>query len=256
MPKRTCALAINLLIILVLFVPQGKVKAVPLLPSSIYGTATANNAPVPDGTMIQAVIDGQVVASGSTQTYQGNSVYALDIPSDDEATPVVDGGNEGDIIHFTIGGLQATQTGVWHSGTNVEVNLTVSSAATPQPPQPTVTPYPTQTPIQVVQQSATIAPTRVVASSTSASPIIYPTLTTPADTVAATDTILASKTIESTIFNFPSVSPTSSSLSTPGTKTENQSRRKAQNLAVGIIILAATTMLVLIVRGRTLRKKI
>ena len=42
-----------------------------------------NNLPVIDGTAVQAIIADQVVASGSTQTYQGNSFYALDIPSDD-----------------------------------------------------------------------------------------------------------------------------------------------------------------------------
>ena len=53
--------------------------AIPPLPSSFYGTVKVNNANVPDGTVIQAVIGGQVYAEGFTQTYQGNSVYALDV---------------------------------------------------------------------------------------------------------------------------------------------------------------------------------
>ena len=38
-------------------------------------------------------------------------------------TTVIDGGKEGDTIRFTIGGLPVAQTGTWHSGTNVELNL-------------------------------------------------------------------------------------------------------------------------------------
>jgi hypothetical protein len=92
------------------------VLAFPSLPSSFYGTVKVNAANVPDGTVIEALIGGQVYAEGFTQTYQG---------------------------------------GVWHTGTNVNLNLTVSSSEAIATPQATPTPVPTQTAIVQNQPSPT-----------------------------------------------------------------------------------------------------
>jgi len=137
------------------------VLAIPSLPSSFYGIVKVNNANVADGTLIQALIDGQAFAAGRTQTYQGDSVYALDVPSDDTDTIIQDGGRDGDTIQFQIGGVVADQTGTWRSGTNVNLGLSASSAATLTAPEATLTPVPTQTAILVVQLSPTsITPTK------------------------------------------------------------------------------------------------
>ena len=80
------------------------VFAVPPLPSSMYGTVTVNNENVPDGTVIEALINNQVVAYAYTQTYQGNSVYSLDVPGDDSSTTEIEGGIDDDAITFKIGG--------------------------------------------------------------------------------------------------------------------------------------------------------
>jgi hypothetical protein len=125
--------------------------AFPPLPSSLYGTVKVNDGSVPDGTIVRALIDGQVYAEGRTQTYQGDSVYSLDVPGDDTATAARDGGREGDTIQFEIGDVLADQTGTWHSGTNVELNLTGSAAGPLATPPPTPSPVPTQTPIPVAQ---------------------------------------------------------------------------------------------------------
>lgn len=252
MLQRTTITAAIVLILLGLFTPQALVQAVPLLPSSIYGTALVNNAPVADGTRIQALIAGQVVAYGITLTYQGNSVYALDIPSDDPDTAVIDGGKEGDTIQFTIGGLQASQTGTWHSGTNVEVNLTAISSNTPQPPQPTLTPYPTQTAIQVVQPSATLS----IPSATLIGPSATPTLNTPlqTSTTLSSATSPAQTTLASTSPGTAAISSTSTSVQNTETQNRSSSRRKAQNLSIGILILAVIVALVMIVRGRIAKK--
>ena len=45
--------------------------AVPQIPASFYGTVKVNGANVPDGTSVQALIDGKVYADVLTQTYQG-----------------------------------------------------------------------------------------------------------------------------------------------------------------------------------------
>jgi hypothetical protein len=104
------------------------VLAFPSLPSSFYGTVKVNGANVPDGTLVQALINGKVIIE--TQTYQGDSFYSLDIPADDPDTLVIDGGKDGDTITFIIGGIVADQASTWKSGTIVSMNLSASSAAT------------------------------------------------------------------------------------------------------------------------------
>ena len=113
---------------------------------------------MPDGTLVRTLINGQSFAEGRTQTYQGDSVYSVDVRGDDADTPAVDGGREGDTLQFEVGGALAAETGTWHSGTNAEVNLTVTSTGGPAAPPPTVPPVPTQTPIAVVALSPTPAP--------------------------------------------------------------------------------------------------
>jgi hypothetical protein len=52
------------------------VQAIPQLPSSFYGTILVNNANVPDGTPVEAVIAGQVVLrvlTGYSQRSHGDT---------------------------------------------------------------------------------------------------------------------------------------------------------------------------------------
>jgi hypothetical protein len=145
------------------------VLAVPTLPSSFYGTVKVNNANVPDGTLIQASIGGQVYAEAFSQTFQGDSVYALDVRGDDTDTPAQDGGRENDTIKFSIGGVLANQTGVWHTGTNVNLNLTGSSTTPLATPHASPTPVPTQTSIPTRQPTPVpVTPTPAPPTATSA----------------------------------------------------------------------------------------
>ena len=109
--------------------------AIPAMPASYYGVVRVNNANLPDGTLVEALINGVVYASTQTMTYEGNSVYSLDIPGDDPITSKVDGGVDGDAVQFRIGGILADQTAVWRSSTNVELNLTATSSTPLIPPQ-------------------------------------------------------------------------------------------------------------------------
>ena len=59
------------------------VLAFPSLPSSFYGTVKVNDANVPDGTLVQALINGKMIIENQTQTYQGDLLYSLDIPGHD-----------------------------------------------------------------------------------------------------------------------------------------------------------------------------
>lgn len=160
---------IGFVICLTMLIPTMRVQAIPPLPSSIYGTVKVNGTNVPDGTMVEAVIGGQVVAVAYTQTYKGDSVYSIDIPGDDPATSVIEGGTEGASIDFNVGGVLANEEGTWHGATNVQVNLTLNSIAVLNTPQSTPTQIATQTPI--ILNYATDLPVMVTDDS-SATPVI------------------------------------------------------------------------------------
>jgi len=123
--------------------------AIPPLPSSFYGTVKVNGANVPVGTTVSARINGVQYASTTAFLYNGDTVYSLDVLGDNPDTVAVDGGREGDSIQFEVGGTLAGETGVWHSGTNVKQDLTISGSGPLPTPQATPSPVPTQTPITV-----------------------------------------------------------------------------------------------------------
>jgi hypothetical protein len=139
------------------------VQAIPPLPSSFYGTVKQNGENLPEGTVVQALIDDAVVVEGQTMMYQGESVYSIDVPGDDTSTKEIEGGTEGSEIHFRVGDLEVNETAIWMSGTNVELDLSISSDLTPKQAQPTKTPIPTQTPINIptnsTQQQSALDPT-------------------------------------------------------------------------------------------------
>ena len=148
--------------------------AFPPLPSSFYGTVKVDGANIPDGTVIKALINGQVYAQTQSLTYQGDSFYSLDVPGDDLATTSIEGGKDGDTVTFVIGeDDSAGQTGTWKSGTIVKLNLSATSSATVAAPQETPTSTPTQptivigsqdTPVPWVTQEATNNETQTVAT--------------------------------------------------------------------------------------------
>lgn len=213
--------------------------AVPALPSSFYGTVRVNAANVPEGTQVQALIGGQVVAVGVTQTYQGDSVYVLDVPGDNPDTPAQDGGREGDVIQFIIGGLLADQTGQWRSGTNANLNLTAFSATPVHTPAPTLPPLPTQTAIVILPSTAlptstaTAPVTPVVLVSPSAS-IESPTLP-PADLPRLTET-MAAPAEPRVIPNTPTQS--GESLSLGASNSLPRSRTVFSPQAIGVILIS------------------
>ena len=114
-----------------LIVNAPAVLALPPMPSSFYGTVKANNANVSIGTPVTAWINGVQYASAPATLFQSDTVYSIDVPGDDLATPsVIEGGREGDTIVFRMGTqTTADQTGIWHSGTNVSLNLSANPTA-------------------------------------------------------------------------------------------------------------------------------
>ena len=119
------ALVVTLLLALGTVIPA---FAVPPQPSGFYGRVTFNGGDVPNGILVRALINGVPYASNNTTTYLGHSFYFFLVPGDDPSTPaIIEGGVEGQTVHFDIGGFQADQTGVWHTGTNVNLDLTATS---------------------------------------------------------------------------------------------------------------------------------
>jgi len=123
------------------------VGAFPPLPSSFYGTVQQDGGNVPDGTLVEALIEGKVVAYSFSEIYQGTSVFSLDVPGDESATDKVEGGTLGQNIVFHVGGVLADQSAQWTSGVNENINLTLPADTVLSPTIIVLTPAPSQTPI-------------------------------------------------------------------------------------------------------------
>lgn len=105
------------------------VRAAPPLPSSFYGEAKIDGAYVPAGTTVAAWINGERILQVTTTISGGASVYTINVPGDDPDTPnAVEGGVSGNTITFYVDGQPATPTGTWQSGSNVQLNLSRTSA--------------------------------------------------------------------------------------------------------------------------------
>jgi VCBS repeat-containing protein len=97
----------------------------PPLPSSFYGTVKVNGANAPVGVIISARINSVEYAHTTVMLYLSETVYGLDVPGDDPATPgVIEGGQMGNTVVFYIDGMLASPTGTWNRGSNVSLNLT------------------------------------------------------------------------------------------------------------------------------------
>ena len=115
-----------------LLINFASVSAVPPLPSSFWGTVKINGANVETGTKVTAWINGVKYSETTVLLDEGNTVFSLDIPGDDSATAgVVEGGVAGNTVVFHIGDLVATPTGIWASGTNVEINISAHVNSAP-----------------------------------------------------------------------------------------------------------------------------
>jgi hypothetical protein len=221
--------------------------AVPQLPASFYGTVKVNAANVPDGTSIQALIGGHVYAETITQTYQGDSVYALNVTGDDTDTPAVDGGREGDTVQFKIGGVLASQTGIWHSGTNVSLNLTASTSNPIATPAATPTTVPTQTAIPTLKPTVVPA-TPSPASPTAITPVQPSPVATATSQVSLTQTSPAQPTLVATQPAHPSpVSTTSIQPSPTSAGSKNQPGKGSGNFTTIAVVVMVTLVVAMIV---------
>ena len=104
--------------------------APPDVPSSFYGQVKVFGDNVPADTVVSATIGGVTCGQATVQEdAESGSVYALNVLADDPDTAEVEGGREGEAIIFVItfpdgNRYTATPKGVWHGGTEVQLNLT------------------------------------------------------------------------------------------------------------------------------------
>lgn len=155
-------LAVLVALVSLLLVPSiALAQSFPQLPCRFYGGVLLDGAPVPNGTVVTATIEGDeyvtttpVVVDGALP--YGNSTYALWIKPP-EGTFY----DEGSPIAFTVGGYVADQQATWQSGSNIVFNITALRAPLLTPaPSPTPLPSPTETPpLPSPSPEATPAPT-------------------------------------------------------------------------------------------------
>jgi len=115
------------LLLLLIFASLGMVRAQelpqelpPALPSCFYGTVTVNGQYAPVGAVVSAWIDGEKAASTMVEYFEDQDayVYAMKISSDGSI-------EDGASIEFRYQDkYAAAETGSWHEGTNVELDLT------------------------------------------------------------------------------------------------------------------------------------
>jgi hypothetical protein len=96
----------------------------PPLPSSFFGEIHIGPTPPAPGTVIEARIPSisGVVAATVVVQLGASLVYSLDIAGDDPGTPAIEGGVEGDLITFRMGG-RAVATAPWHAGTHTRLDF-------------------------------------------------------------------------------------------------------------------------------------
>jgi hypothetical protein len=90
----------------------------PPLPHLFAGTVSSSTGTVPEGTAVEAFIDG--VKKAET-TVTSTSTYELLVPGEN--------GDDGKTVSFTVGGTQASETTTWVSGEiDTNFNLTIVSS--------------------------------------------------------------------------------------------------------------------------------
>ena len=87
---------------------------------------TKAGANVPVGTLVTARINGITYATKAAFIDGTDTVYFFDVPGEDPEVSGIQGGVPGDTIVFYVGAEVADQTAPWRSGTNINLDLTVT----------------------------------------------------------------------------------------------------------------------------------
>lgn len=116
----------------------GSATAQPQLPSTVYGSASIDGRPVPDGTEVRGYIEGkdctQTPGLRGTVTEGGASAFVINVMHESQSAGC---GKEGKLITFTINGRPAPQAAAWKVGIQ-RFDLNIGSGQ--PPPLPSFTP--------------------------------------------------------------------------------------------------------------------
>src|SRR5215213_7947461 len=112
-------------------------------PTRFYGKVTINGERPPLGTKVEGYVEGALCGEGEVREL-GDPIgvgYVVDVLAESFKPGCA---KEGASVSFKVGGLDAGETGEFHSGTFVQVDLTAQGQiATPTPPP---TPLPRESP--------------------------------------------------------------------------------------------------------------
>jgi hypothetical protein len=121
--------ALGLLLVLVLLVSgvlpayANDIEPPPQIPHYFTGTVSTLKGPVPEGTVVEALLNG--VKKAET-TVNAESRYELDV--------VGEGGEDGKIVTFKVAGVQANESAAWVSGElDYDFNLTIAAIPNSSP---------------------------------------------------------------------------------------------------------------------------
>jgi hypothetical protein len=113
---RILGLALSLVLVAGVVPVHAQDELPPRLPHYFAGTVSTSTGPVPEGTVVEALMEG-IKEAETVVTAQ--STYALLVPGDYD--------DDDKMVSFTVGGAQASQTAAWVSGQiDTNFDLTVS----------------------------------------------------------------------------------------------------------------------------------
>lgn len=133
-------------------------------PVRVFGTVTVDGATPPQGTTVEAFVDGVLCGEGTVRQL-GAEIgvgYVVDVLPSSERRAC---GEDGKQIRLKVGGRDVDQTATYVPGSFIRLDLTVSGAVQTPPPGPTPSPFPAATPA-----APAVSPTPAATPAPAASP--------------------------------------------------------------------------------------
>lgn len=97
------------------------------IPNAFYGDVLIGSQKAPDGTKVNAEINGVEYVRATIS----NGQYNINVPSDDPVTPQKEGGKDGETVVFYVNGVKAGEKS-FKSGDITKLGLSITQEAVPQ----------------------------------------------------------------------------------------------------------------------------
>ena len=230
-------------------------------PARVFGTVTVDGATPPQGTKVEAFINGRLCGDGVVRQL-GTDIgigYVVDV-REEQTEPGC--GAEGRTITFKVGGRDAPQTETFRSGAFIRLDLMVTGAIETPTPGPTPPPFgagaasPSPTPAADTPTPAPATPTPAATASPTApaSPTATATGTgtpeaTPTGTATPSPTPGGTPTVTPTPTATPTVTVTPTGTATPAAIEPDQTDADDENGGVPIFIWVLLALAVLAAAG-------